>query len=320
MTITLEKADLTAAVRLVSAHMAPTPQMRWPLLSNWLGASVIVKHENHSPIGSFKIRGALTYFADLKASAPQVTSVLASTRSNHGQAVAFAARCYGFEPIIIVPCGNLKEKNEAMRALGATLIEFGNDYQEAREHGEMLARSNHYHLVKSFTKSWLRGVATGPWELLNAEPDLEVLYVPIGMGSGICSAIIAKEILGHDVEIVGVVAENAPAYSLSFKAGKVVSTQTAKTIADGLSARSPNPEALECMMNGAARIITVTEREILSAMKAYILYTHNLAEPAAAAALAGAVTEQSRLRGKKVAFVLSGGNASVQALKECLGV
>jgi len=299
--------SLQATARLVHTFLPPTPQIQWPLLSKRTGADVWVKHENHTPVGAFKIRGGLVYMDELKKQHPEVTGVLAATRGNHGQSVAFAARAAGLHSTVVVPFGNSREKNEAMRALGAELIEFGRDFQEAYEYGVELAASRGLHLVPSFHTTLVRGVASYSLELLQAVPDLDVVYVPIGLGSGICGAIAARDALGLRTEIVGVVGAGAPAYANSYRAGRPVSSDVAETIADGMACRVPHPEALAIIIRGSSRIVTVTDQEIRAAMRHLFSDTHNVAEGAGAAALAGFLQEENIQR-HRVAVVLSGGN------------
>jgi threonine dehydratase len=298
--------SLRAAARVVYSSIPPTPQIRWPLLCTRTGADVWVKHENHTPIGAFKIRGGLVYMHELKKQLPEVTGVLAATRGNHGQSVAFAAREAGLQCTVVVPFGNSREKNAAMRALGAELIEFGRDFQEAYEYSVELAAAKGLHLIPSFHMDLVRGVASYSLELMEAVADLDVVYVPIGLGSGICGAIAAREALGLRTEIVGVVACGAPAYASSYRAGTVVASTIAETIADGMACRVPHPEALEIMLRGASRIVEVSDGEINAAMRHLFSDTHNVAEGAGAAALAALLQED--IRGRRVGVVLSGGN------------
>jgi threonine dehydratase len=298
--------SLRAAARVVYSSIPPTPQIRWPLLCTRTGADVWVKHENHTPIGAFKIRGGLVYMHELKKQRPGVTGVLAATRGNHGQSVAFAARDAGLQCTVVVPFGNSREKNASMLALGAELIEFGSDFQEAYEHSVELAAAKGLHLIPSFHMDLLRGVASYSLELLEAVPDLDVVYVPIGLGSGLCGAIAAREALGLRTEIVGVVASGAPAYAHSYRAGRVVASTGAETIADGMACRVPHPEALAMILRGASRIVEVSEDEINAAMRHLFSDTHNVAEGAGAAALAALLQED--MRGRRVGVVLSGGN------------
>ena len=293
--------EIRRAHEVVLQALRPTPALNWPLLDERLGAEVVVKHENHLPTGAFKVRGGLTYGDALIKREP-------ATRGNHGQSLAFAGKRAGIQVTILAPQGNSTEKNAAMRALGAELIEFGRDFQAAREEAMRLASSRGLHPVPSFHRDLALGVSTYALELLSERSDLDVLYVPIGQGSGICGCIAARDALGLKTEIVGVQSTEAPAYSLSFAANRVVSTSSADTLADGMATRVPDQEALEIILKGVARIALVSDDEVAAAVRAYWTDTHNLAEGAGAAALAAAVKERSRLRGRRVGLVLSGGN------------
>ncbi|QWG24707.1 threonine dehydratase [Bradyrhizobium sediminis] len=300
--------QLELAQDVVGAAMPPTPAYAWPLLSERLGADVIVKHENHTPIGAFKVRGGLVYLDRLKREQPDTVGVISATRGNHGQSLAFAASRYRMKAMIYVPSGNSVEKNRAMRAFGAELVEYGEDFQAAREEAYRRAEATGLHIVPAFHPNLVLGVATYALELLRKAPDLDVLYVPIGQGSGICGCILARDLLGLTIEIVGVQSTEAPSYALSFAAGTVVTTETSNTLADGLATRVPDPDALAIIRKGASRIVQVTDDEVAAAIRAYWTDTHNLAEGAGAAALAAALQEKPKLRGKRVGLVLSGGN------------
>jgi threonine dehydratase len=302
------KAEIESAAETVYAAMPPTPQYAWPLLAERTGASVWVKHENHSPIGAFKVRGGLVYMSGLRASQPDSTGVIAATRGNHGQSIAFAARANGLNAVIVVPEGNSLEKNAAMQALGGELIIHGHDFQEAYEYSYELADERGLTLVPSFAEDLVSGVSTYALEMFMGAPDLDTLYVSIGLGSGICSCIAAREALGLTTKIVGVVAENAPCYALSFDQGKPVSTNSADTLADGLACRVPDGEAVAVINRYAERIVTVDEAEIKAAMRHYFTDTHNVAEGAGAAPLAALLQEREQARGRTVGLVLSGGN------------
>ena len=293
---------------LVLRTLRPTVAIAWPLLGARLGAEVVVKHENHQPTGAFKVRGGLTYVDALRRRESEAKGLISATRGNHGQSLAFAGRRFGLAVAIVVPHGNSREKNAAMRALGAELIEYGNDFQEAREEAMRLAESRGLHAVPSFHRDLALGVSTYALELLSEHPDLDTLYVPIGQGSGICGCIAARDALGLKTEIVGVQSVEAPAYALSFAAGHVVRTNSADTFADGMATRVPDEEAFAVIAKGAARIALVHDDEIAAAIRAYWTDTHNLAEGAGAAALAAAMKERARLKGRKVGLVLSGGN------------
>ena len=301
-------AALEEAAALVHRTVPPTPQYRWPLLSQRVGAELWVKHENHTPIGAFKLRGGLVYLEDLKLREPGLKGVVTATRGNHGQSIAYAASRLGLAATIVVPYGNSVEKNRAMATFGCTLIEHGHDFQAAYEHAMTLAERDRLHLVRTFHPKLLCGVASYSLELLRAVADIDVVYVPIGQGSGICGMIAAREALGLTTEIVGVVAENAPAYALSFAAGKPVATNSADTVADGLAVRVPDDTAVAMITKHAARIVQVSEAEIRRAMRILFTDTHNIAEGAGAASFAGALKERDRLHGKRVAVVQSGGN------------
>jgi threonine dehydratase len=309
---------LEAAAALVHRVMPPTPQYCWPLLSRRVGAELWVKHENHTPIGSFKIRGGLVYLDAVRRSQPDVRGVVTATTGNHGQSIALAAARLGVDATIVVPHGNSIEKNRAMAGFGARLVEAGHDFQAAFEHATELAERENRHFVRSYDPLLVRGVASYGLELFRAVPDLDVVYVPIGLGSGISGVIAARDSLGLRTEIVGVVAANAPAYALSFAAGVPVSTNSADTMAGGLAVRVPDPEALDIIRRGAARILTVSEAEMRRAMRILFSDTHNIAEGAGAAALAAALQERDRVAGERVAVIQSGGNIDRTLFAEVL--
>lgn len=299
---------LRLAAHTVHQTLAPTPQLAWPLLTERMGCTVWVKHENHTPTGAFKVRGGLLYVQGLLAREPGTKGLVTATRGNHGQSLALAARSVGLPIRIVVPEGNSVEKNAAMRALGATVIECGKDFDEARTHAAVLAHTYKLHLVPAFHPDLIRGVATYALELLEAVEELDTVYVPIGMGSGICGLIQARDLLGLKTEIVGVVSAYADAYAQSVEQGRVVCTESAHTFADGLACRQPLPEALEIIAKGAARVIRVSDQQIAHAIRVYHETTHNTAEGAGAAALAGLISERSRQKGRRVALILSGAN------------
>lgn len=310
--------EIERAAAIVHASMPPTPQIAWPVLARRAGCELWVKHENHTPIGAFKIRAGLVYMDWLKRAEPGVTGVLAATRGNHGQSVTVAARRAGLKSVIVVPLGNSVEKNAAMRAQGAELIEHGHDFQAAYEYAQALARERGLHPMPSFHPILAHGTATYGLELLSAVPDLDTVYVPIGLGSGICGTIAARDALGLKTKIVGVCAENAAAYALSFTAGKPVPTNSADTMADGLACRVPDATAVAIVNKGAERIAQVSDAAIKAAMRAYFTDTHNLAEGAGAAALAALLLERERMKGKRVAVVLSGGNVDLPVYRQVL--
>lgn len=311
--------EIEAAAEVVHRTMPPTPQYAWPLLAERTGAEVWVKHENHTPVGAFKVRGGLVYLTELHRQVPRLPGVIAATTGNHGQAIAFAARQLGVRVTLVVPHDNAREKNAAMRALGAELVEQGEDFQAAFDWAEAEAQAQGLHMIKSFHPLLVRGQATYALEFLGAVRDLDTVYVPIGMGSGICGVIAVRNALGLDTKVVGVVAENAPAYALSFAERRRITTPAVRTIADGLSCRAPDPEALAVIFHGAERVLAVSEAAIRAAMRAYYADTHNVAEGASAAALAALLQEREQMRGRKVGLVLTGGNVDSAVLAEVLG-
>jgi threonine dehydratase len=300
--------ELFAAAQIVRAALPPTAQIRWPLLGARTGAEVWVKHENHGPVGAFKLRGGIVYIDALARADRPPAGLVAATRGNHGQSIAYAAARAGMRATIVVPHHNSREKNAAMRALGAELLEHGRDFQDALEFARRMAAERGLHMVPSFDAALVRGVASYALELFDAVADLDTVYVPIGLGSGICGTIAAREALGLGTRIVGVVAENAPAYALSFAAGRVVSTASADTLADGVACRVPLEEAVEVINRWAERIVTVSEAEIAAATRHYFSDTHNVAEGAGAAPLAALLKERSAMARRRVGLVLSGGN------------
>ena len=311
-------SSLELAAKTVYAAMSPTPQICWPLLCERVGAEVWVKHENHTPIGAFKLRGGLTYIAALRAKQPNVRGVIAATRGNHGQSIALAAKQAGLGCTIVVPHGNSREKNTAMLAFGSTLEEHGSDFQDALEYASQLANDRNLHFVGSFDHTLVTGVASYALELFQAVPDIDACYVPIGLGSGICGAIAARDVLGLKTEIIGVTAAGAPAYALSFTGRCVMSTAGANTIADGLACRVPVSEALEIILAGASRVIMVEDIEIKNAIRHLYTDTHNVAEGAGAAALAGLLQERGGMKGRRVAVILSGANISRDAFAKII--
>ncbi len=308
-------ADASAVVR---SFVPKTPTYAWPLLRKRTGVEVFVKHENHTPAGAFKIRGGLVYFDALNRAGQMPKGVVSATRGNHGQSIAAAASKYGVPAVIVVPQGNSAEKNAAMEAFGAELVIAGADFDESRAVAMQIAEERGFLFVPSFHPDLVKGVATYALELFQDVRNLAVAYVPIGMGSGICGMIAVRDLLGLDTEIVGVVAGNAPAIALSFEAGRPISTNSARTFADGMACRVPVPEALEIMRAGASRIIRLQEDEIAEAVRVYYTDTHNLAEGAGAAALAALMAERKRYQGKRAAVICSGGNIDATAYAQIL--
>ena len=310
-------AQLDAAAAVYQA-MPPTPQYSWPQLDQALGTETWIKHENHTPLGAFKVRGGLVYMKALVERAPELRGVIAATRGNHGQSVAFAAQRHGLLVKIYVPFGNSVEKNAAMRGLGAELIEVGDDFQQCREHACKVARDEGLHMVPSWHPDLVAGVATGWLELLRAQPDLDLVLVPVGQGSGICGAIAARNALGVKTRIVGVVSSHAPTYQLSFRAGRSIPAPVSTVLADGLACRQPDPESLGAILEYADDILTVTDDEVAHAMCLYYRATHNLAEGAGAAPLAAAIQIKTSLQGRKIGLPLTGGNVDASLFRDVL--
>ena len=308
-------SELHAAKALVHQSFPGTPQYDWPLLAERVGAEVWVKHENHTPTGAFKVRGGLVYAERLARERAHVAGIVSATRGNHGQSLAFAGRRYGVTVTVVVPHGNSIEKNAAMRALGARLIEHGSDFEAAREHAAGLAVTEGLEFAPSFARDLVLGVATWALELFEAVSALDAVYVPIGLGSGICGAIRARDLLGLATEIVGVQSAGADPYVRSVAAGHLVGLNRADTLADGMAVRQPDAEAFAMIRAGAARIVTVTDDEIAAAMRAYWTDTHNLTEGAGAAPLAALLQERGRMAGKCVGVVISGGNIDLELFR-----
>jgi len=300
--------ELEAAASLIYSTMPPTPQYRWPLLEELTGTELWVKHENFSPLGAFKIRGGLVYFDHLKRAQPDIEGVVCATRGNHGQSVAFAAKRNGFKTIAVVPHGNSREKNAAMRALGAEVIIDGADFQESLEISTEIAHKRGWHLMPSFDTLLARGIGTYGLELFRAAPPLDAVYVPIGLGSGICGTMAARDALGLSTKVIGVVSDKAPAYALSFAAGHKVAAPVSTRIADGMACRTPNDTGFELIKAGVDHIVQVSDDAVESAMRAIFRACHCVAEGAGAATLAALLSEKDAMRGKRVGIVMSGGN------------
>jgi threonine dehydratase len=310
--------ELHDAVGRVRAFVPPTPAYAWPLLRTRTGVEVVVKHENHTPTGAFKARGAVVYLDALRRAGPLPPGLVTATRGNHGQSIALAGARAGIPVTVVVPQGNSLEKNAAMQGFGAELVVAGTDFDESRAVAAAIERERGYHMVPSFHRALALGVATYAHELFEAFSDLAVVYVPIGMGSGICGMITVRDLMGLETEIVGVVAERAPAFALSVAAGRPVPTASAQTFADGLACRDPHPEPLAIVRAGATRLVEVGEDEIAEAIRILYADTHNVAEGAGAAALAALMREKARYAGQKAGVVLSGGNIDAPILARVL--
>jgi threonine dehydratase len=300
--------EIRKAQELVYSVMQPTPQIVWPLLCERLGTEVWVKHENHTPIGAFKARTAVVYAAELFARPNKIQGLVTATRGNHGQSVALAARRFKVPAYIVVPQGNSSEKNAAMRAQGGHLIEFGHDYQESKEHAQKLAAEQGWHFVPAYHPDIVKGVATYWLEFFSAVPEGDVVYVPIGQGSGICSCVAVRNGMNLRTKIIGVVAEGAPAYALSFEAGRKIAAPVTTVLGDGMACRVPDDASLEVVLENVDRVVRVSDEEMAAAMKIYFTDTHNVVEGAGAAGLAAALREKDSLAGKRVGLVVSGGN------------
>lgn len=310
--------EIEAAARVVYREFQATPQYRWGLSSQRLGTDCWIKHENHSPVGAFKLRGGLTYFEALKQRGELPAEVIAATRGNHGQSIGWAARRHGVACIIVVPIGNSLEKNAAMRALGVTLIEHGEDFQASREFAIALAGERGAHMVPSYHPDLVSGVATYWWEFMLAVPQLDVVYVPIGLGSGACAAIAAKLALKRSLRIVGVVSAHATTYADSLRAGHVVEAPVSTQLADGMACRVADPAALAVLLPHIDHIVQVTDDEVAQAMRDLFADTHNVAEGAGAASFAAAMQERRQLAGQMVGTTLCGGNVDSATMARVL--
>jgi threonine dehydratase len=300
--------QIQEAQRLIYRYMPPTPQYTWPLINQRLGAEAWIKHENHTPVGAFKLRSALVYVTWLKQTQPSLTGVVAATRGNFGQGVAMAARLLGLKAVIVVPHGNSVGKNRAMLAQGAELIQHGDDFQESLEFARVFAAESGFAIVESFHERLVWGTATYALELFQSAPPLDRIYVPIGMGSSVCGVAAARNALELQTEIVGVTSAACPAYALSFRQRKLIEAPARTLVSDGQACRTPSLQALEVLWDHVARIVEVSDEEIAEAMGAYYQDTHNVAEGAGAASLAAALQEKATLHGERVGIVLTGGN------------
>ena len=313
----LSRGELEQAARLVHSVIPPTPQYAWPLLCARAGCEVWVKHENHTATGAFKIRGGVVMIDALMRANPKLKGVISATRGNHGQSLAWSGRRHGLRTVIVVPHGNSSDKNAAMRAWGAELIEHGRDFDEARLHAAKLAGEQGLESIGPFHAELVAGVGSYAYELFSAVADLDAVYVPIGCGSGICGLISWRDALGLKTKIIGVVSENADCYARSFEAGKPVETASADTFADGMAVRVPVPAALDIIRAGAERIIRVAEDEVKAAVRHFHTDTHNLIEGAGAAPLAALLKDKEK-KGKRFAVIASGGNIDREAYLSAL--
>lgn len=310
--------EINSAATLIYRHMPPTPQYNWPLVDALAGTEVWIKHENHTPVGAFKIRGGLVYLHTLIAEHPEVRGVVGATRGNHGQSMGFAARITGLDTVVVVPHGNSPEKNASMTSLGVNLVVSGNDFQEACESADRIAIERGLHRLPSLAPDLIRGVATYCVEFLRGTPALDTVYVPIGMGSGICAMMAARDALGLKTKVVGVVSTGAPAYKLSFEAGRKIEHAVTTVLADGLACRNPSEDTLAAMQTGCERVVAVSDEEVAQAMRYLFITTHNVAEGAGAASFAALMQEREQMRGKRVGVVLCGGNVDADVFAKVL--
>ena len=310
--------EVREAQELIYSIMQPTPQLSWPLLNQRVGANIWVKHENHTPIGAFKARTAIVYVDVLLKREKTIRGLITATRGNHGQSVALAGQRFNIPVTIVVPFGNSKSKNASMRAQGAKLIEFGDDFQESREHAAQLATEQGLHMVPPYHRDFVKGVASYWAELFEAVSDLDLVYVPIGMGSGICAGCAVRNGMGLKTKIVAVVADGAPCYALSLEQGRTVAAPVTTNIADGMACRLPDDDALEIIRANVERVVTVSDEEIRRTMKIYFTDTHNVVEGAGAAALAAALKDKATLSGKRVGVIATGGNVDPEVFAEVL--
>ena len=303
---------------MIYRYMAPTPQYTWPLINQRLGTEAWIKHENYTPVGAFKVRGALVYVDWLKRTQPNLSGVIAATRGNHGLGVAYAARLLGVKAVIVVPHGNSREKNRATLAQGAELIEYGHDFQASLEYARGLAGERGLAMIDSFHERLVMGTTTYAMEFLQSVPALDRIYVPVGLGSSICGVSAARNALDLKTEIIGVVSSASPSYALSFANRAIVEAPAQTQIADGLACRKPAPQAMEVIWANVARIVKVSDAEIAEAIRIYFQATHNVAEGAGAASLAAALKETDQTRQKRIGLVLTGGNVDMDVYEKVL--
>jgi threonine dehydratase len=311
--------DIYAARERVQRVVRPSPLMRHPLLAAETGLDVFVKHENHNPTGAFKVRGGVNLVGSL--SADERRGVITATTGNHGQSIALACQRNGVPCTIVVPLGNNPEKNAAMRAYGATLLEYGRDFDEARERVEQLQREQGLRYIHSANEPLLiAGVGTYALEIFDELPGVEVILVPIGAGSGACGCGIVRTSLGSRAEVIGVQAERADAFARSWTGGTRVVGEKADTFAEGMATRVTFDLPFSILEKELNDIVVLTEAELAEGVRLALRATHNLAEGAGAASLMAAMKLRDRLAGKKVVCVMSGGNIDQATLKRVLEI
>lgn len=308
-------SDIVTARAVVSRYLPRTPAYSYPGLSALAGCELFVKHENHLPIGAFKVRGGVNFMASLAPTDTQ-RGVITATRGNHGLSIAYAAHLFGAKAVLVVPLGNNPEKNAGMAALGAEVVAYGKDFDEAREHVAALVAAHGYRYLHPANEPLLiAGVGTYALEMFEDLPALDAVIVPIGLGSGICGVSLVRERVSPKTKVIGVQAERAPAVYLSWKEQRMVTTDNADTFADGLATRVPAEMTQGIINRLVDEIVTVSEAEMAAAIRLLLFHTHNLAEGAGAAALAAALRLRAQLAGKRVAIVLSGGNIDAATLR-----
>jgi len=300
--------ELHQAKELIHTVMPATPAYNWPQINSNTGCNVWVKHENHTPTTAFKVRGGIYLLDKLSRSKNKPPGIISATRGNHGQSLSFSGASKGIPVVIVAPECNSADQNRAIKSFGAKLILHGVDFEASRQYSHKLQEENGYFHVPPFCRDLVIGVATYALEFMSAVKDLDTIYVPVGMGSGICGLIKTRDLLGLKTKIVGVVAEGAPTFYQSFQAGHIIPTSEANTIADGVATSSPMEEGFEIIKHGAERIVKVSDQQIAEAMYQYYKFTHNLAEGAGATALAALNKEKQLMAGKKVGVILTGGN------------
>jgi len=313
-----DRDAMESAAQFLATLVPPTPQYVWPQVAAAFGTEVWLKHENHTPIGAFKARSAAMYFQKMMQREPECRGVITATRGNHGQAVGLAARRFKLPATVYVPHGNSVEKNNAMRALGVKLVEHGDDFQDSREEAARVGARDGLHMVPAFHADIVLGVTSYWAEFFRAAPDLDVVYVPIGQGSGACAAAAVRNVYSPRTKIVGVVSAHAAAFSKSFAARQVVESPVETRLGDGMACRKPDPEALAIILANVSRIVEVTDAELAAAMRAIFAMTHNVAEGAGAAAFAAAWRDRESLKGLRVGVTVSGGNVDTNVFADVL--
>ncbi len=310
--------EIVRARAVIYRYLRPTPLIHYQPLSEITGFQTYIKHENHNPTGAFKVRGGLNLIASLPQEEKE-RGVITATRGNHGQSIAMASRIFGVPCTLLVPHGNNPEKNRAMRGFGAELVEYGRDFDEARQRAEEIREEKGLRYIHPANEPRLiNGVGTYSLEIFEDLPDVDAIIVPIGGGSGACGAITIARALNPNTRVIGVQAERAPSVYLSWKEGRIIETESADTFADGLATRVPFEMTFNIIREGISDIVTVSEEEMKSSVRLLLETTHNLAEGAGAAPLAAALKLRDRLRGKKVVIILSGGNIDLATLRWAL--